>query len=312
MSIVEGPDVLGPFQHVAMFYGGDDDYARAGAAFIREGLGRDEPVMVAVPSPRAALLQRALGQGEAGRVTFRPMEKLGRNPAWIIPAWADFVRDHSGRAARGIGEPVWPGRSPDELAECARHETLLNRAFAGADGFTLLCPYDTNALAGAVLEEATRTHPHLARQGVLAESGAYAGPTPDDGDHPLSDPPADADCRVFHAGGVAEVRRWVADRAAPSLSPARLSDLVVAVSEAVTNAIVHGGGDGEIAMWHDGTGTVCEVRSRGRIADPLVGRVRPSVEEARGRGLWIVSQLSDLVQLRTVDGRQVVRFRVNP
>ena len=73
------------------------------------------------------------------------MAHVGHNPARIIPAWHEFVAQHAapGVRLRGIGEPIFPERSADELVECQRHESLLNLAFADADAFWLVCPYDT-------------------------------------------------------------------------------------------------------------------------------------------------------------------------
>jgi hypothetical protein len=66
-----------------------------------------------------------------------------------------------------------PGRSTDELVECQRHETLLNLAFAGVPAWWLLCPYDTSALGGPVLEEASRSHPFVSQRGVATASADY-------------------------------------------------------------------------------------------------------------------------------------------
>jgi hypothetical protein len=52
------------------------------------------------------------------------------------------------------------------------------------------------------------------------------------------------------------------------------------------------------------------VRDRGRIDDPLVGRIRPGPEQHRGRGLWLVNQLCDLVQLRTSGNGTIVRMHM--
>ena len=78
---------------------------------------------------------------------YADMSELGQNPARIIPAWRDFVDAGDGQASprRGIGEPIWVGRSDVELIECQRHESLLNVAFDEAPTWWLLCPYDTSA-----------------------------------------------------------------------------------------------------------------------------------------------------------------------
>ena len=41
---------------------------------------------------------------------------------------------------RGIGEPIWADRRPDELDECQLHESLINLAFAGADSLPARMP----------------------------------------------------------------------------------------------------------------------------------------------------------------------------
>src|SRR5919112_168321 len=105
------------------------------------------------------------------------MADVGANPARIIPAWRDFVAGHdlANRRARGLGEPIWAGRTPAELVECQRHETLLNLAFAGVPAWWLLCPYDTTSLGTEVMEEAWRSHPFITEGGVGLGSAIYGG-----------------------------------------------------------------------------------------------------------------------------------------
>ncbi len=71
---------------------------------------------------------------------------------------------------RGIGEPVWAGRSQAELDECYLHESLLNVAFADRPSFQLLCPYDT--------ERAARTTCCSGRARAIRASTSTARPTP--------------------------------------------------------------------------------------------------------------------------------------
>lgn len=55
---------------------------------------------------------------------------------------------------------------------------------------------------------------------------------------------------------------------------------------------------------------VCDVSDRGWIRQPLAGRARPSVDLESGRGLWMVNQLCDLVQLRSSPAGTVVRLHM--
>jgi anti-sigma regulatory factor (Ser/Thr protein kinase) len=98
--------------------------------------------------------------------------------------------------------------------------------------------------------------------------------------------------------------------AAAGLDPARTADLVLAVDEVATNSLRHGGGRGTLRIWRDGESVVCEVRDAGRIEDPMVGRERPALDRDGGRGLWMVNQLCDLVQLRTFPTGAVVRLHL--
>jgi hypothetical protein len=54
--------------------------------------------------------------------------------------------------------------------ERQRHEALLNLAFAGAADFWLLCPYDTEALDGSVIDEAHHSHPVVVQDGAARDS----------------------------------------------------------------------------------------------------------------------------------------------
>jgi hypothetical protein len=104
------------------------------------------------------------------------MARIGLNPARIIPVWREFVEEHSDnvRGTRGIGEPIWVSRSPDELVECERHEALLNLAFASPAGaLHLVCPFDAETLPTSVIEEAWRNHPIVTEGGDPRRSATY-------------------------------------------------------------------------------------------------------------------------------------------
>jgi anti-sigma regulatory factor (Ser/Thr protein kinase) len=302
------------FAHEALLYAGDDGFVEGTAPFVREGIAAGEGILVAVPQRRAGLLRKELGD-DADRVLFADMEQLGRNPGRIIPAWRDFVDEHTvlGQPIRGIGEPVWRERTSDELAECQRHEVLLNLAFSDEPPWTLLCPYDTTTLDAAVIEEAFRSHPVVWEGGRRADSSRYADPSDlfDAHDTDLPPRPADAETMSFGLDDVSAVRALVGRHAARAgLAPERAADLVLAASEAATNSVLHGGGRGDFAIWRDGAAVVGEVRDAGRISDPLAGRRRPSLDALDGRGLWVVHQLCDLVEVRSLADGTVIRFRL--
>jgi anti-sigma regulatory factor (Ser/Thr protein kinase) len=300
------------FRHEALLYAGDDGFLEGTLPWIRDAVAAGEPILVVVSAARIARLRDELG-AQAEDVTFADMAQVGTNPARIIPAWREFVDAHAGhgRRLRGIGEPIWPQRSPDELVECQRHEALLNLAFAGAEDFWLLCPYDVDALPPDVIEKAHRSHPTVVagdetrRSDIYDAVDAVAAPFAE----PLSEPPRDADELAFGSGTLAAVRRLVQRRARDAgLSEVSTSDLILAVNEVATNSIRHGGGAGVLRAWLTEDVLIFEVADAGAIADPLAGRERPSSGQSGGHGLWLCNQVCDLVQLRTFTGGSVVRL----
>lgn len=297
------------FCHEALLYSGEQEFVDATASFIRDGVGADEPVLVVVNAPKIDALRAELGS-DTSLVQFADMAEVGTNPARIIPAWHDFVDEQriAGRRFRGVGEPINAARTPAELIECQRHEALLNLAFVDAPAWWLLCPYDVDALDPAVIEEARRSHPYVAEDGIGRPSSRFVGVERDvvRFEEPLPEPPSRPLELSFDGGSFEMLRKFVSMHADSSgLTPHRREDLVVAVNELAGNSVRHGGGRGVLRVWNDDDALVCEVRDGGHIGDPLVGRKRPPPTLEGGRGLWLVNQLCDLVQLRTGGGNTV-------
>lgn len=301
---------MNAFRHEALFYGDSDEYLAGTVPFAQEALAADEPLLIAVADEKRRLLEDALG-AEAQRAAFVDMAVLGRNPGRIISVWHDFVDRHSGRYLRGIGEPVWAGRDPVELTECEHHESLLNAAFDTGQPWRLLCPYDTSALSDEVLAAAERTHPYLVDVRGQRESETYIASSASNGMHNRELPLPSRPPERLEFGELAEVRGFVAERAGQTGVPGdRAADLIVAVNELASNSIRHGGGEGTLAVWDEPDSLVCEVRDRGRIESALTGRRRPAPDELSGRGLWLVHELCDLVQIRSGEDGTVARVRV--
>ncbi|HEX4482415.1 MAG TPA: anti-sigma factor RsbA family regulatory protein [Solirubrobacteraceae bacterium] len=303
------------FRHEALFYDGADGFLRGALPFVADALDTGEPLLVSVGEQRAALLQDALLE-ESERVRFIDVHELARNPARVIGAWRDFLAEHveDGRGVRVLGEPVWAGRSEAELDECARHESLLNVAFSRGQACRLLCPYDLDALAPSVIDAARRTHPALMHEGISRRNGAFLSferaPGPFAGS--LPQPPAGCEQLAFTRNAIGTIRRLIAQRSADAeLGVEAGEDLVLAVNELVTNSVQYGGAGGTLRIWREREDTlVCEVRDRGFIRDPLVGRLQPPIDQHGGRGLWLVNQLCDLVQIRSAPSGTVVRVRM--
>jgi anti-sigma regulatory factor (Ser/Thr protein kinase) len=301
------------FHHATLFYHGEDGFLDGTLPYITEAIAEEEPILVAVSRSRIELLEDVLGS-HAEHVHFVDMHVLGGNPARIIPAWRDFLAEHAfeGRPVRGIGEPIWAGRSAAELSECRRHESLLNVAFDGGQAWRLLCPYDLDALGEDVIQAARDSHPYLAQDGATRICDVYQdahGVDPFAGSLPL--PRGALREFEFTSDRLGRLRRFVAQAATEaSLSPGRTEDLVLAVNELATNSLRHGGGAGTLSTWREAGALLCEVRDAGHITEPLVGRVPPQPSLHTGRGLWVVNRLCDLVQIRSSHAGSVVRVHM--
>jgi anti-sigma regulatory factor (Ser/Thr protein kinase) len=170
-------------------------------------------------------------------------------------------------------------------------------------------------LDAAVVAEARRSHPFILEDGAHRDGAQLDS---DEGmplrlDGPLPEPGADAVRYPFAGGDLSAVRRVVSAQATDAgLAPPRAAMLVLAVNELVTNSLQHGGGRGELLLWQEGPDVVAEVRDRGHLRDLLVGRSTPDQRQGHGRGVWLVNQICDLVQLRSGPGRTVVRVRIGP
>ena len=68
----------------------------------------------------------------------------------------------------------------------------------------------------------------------------------------------------FTGDEITAVRRTLTAHAADAgLTGAQLQDFVLAVNEIVTNAVVHGGGGGELRMWEAGGVIGCDISDAG-------------------------------------------------
>ena len=306
------------YRHEAFLYAGQDAFLHGTVPFVQDGVAARQPVMVVLAPDRLELLRRAVGSRCAGRVRWVDMAEIGGNPGRIVPAWLDFVTGSgaSSRPLRGVGEPVWAERRPAEVIECQLHESLLNLAIDPDTALWLRCPYDVSTLDADVVEEAARSHP------VLVDGDRYRGSTLYGGaahamdmfQRPLSEPKEDTVMTVEEwpfrrtsrshppeaARDIARLRQTVIRRAVDAgLSPDRAFEMGLAVTEAMTNSVRHAGGRGRLRMWQDPGAFTCEVSDSGHMADPMAGRRMPAPTDTGGRGLLLVHELSDLVQVRS-------------
>jgi anti-sigma regulatory factor (Ser/Thr protein kinase) len=103
------------------------------------------------------------------------------------------------------------------------------------------------------------------------------------------------------------VRSLVARCARSARLPGRrVTDLVLAASEVAANTLRHTKAGGTVHLWQDADEILCQITDSGVIADRLAGYRFPADDLPGGKGLWLVNQVCDLVEMRsTTDGTTI-------
>lgn len=292
-----------------MFHRGRDELLAEASSFIRDGLAADEPTVALLSGETLEPLRTELGTvGE--RVRLEDVAVLGRNPARILPVLQELVDRHR-EPVRIIGQTIWPGHSDAAITEAIRHERLVNSVLATTDAL-IVCAYDMQLLSDATVEAVRRAHPQIASTGRgLRDTPDYI--VEDAAGHlrnglERAEPPVE---EIAVTPDLSDLRDRVASsRLTASLSDRQREDFVLAVNEVAANALEYGQAPRVARLWRAGASVVAEVVARGRIDDPLIGRRPPDPHAVRGRGLWIVNQLCDLVQLRQDGPRTRLRLHM--
>jgi hypothetical protein len=298
------------YRHEAFLWSDATEYTSFLAPFIAEGIAAEEPVMVAVLRPHATWLRDALGTS-AAKVRFVDMARLGRNPARIIPGWQQFLTEHAadGRPVRGIGEPIWRGRRPEELVECQLHEALLNLAVDPEIPFWLVCPYAAHSLDDAVIAEAYRSHPAVIVKNQYQGNLHYAGRSHVDWIFGSALPELPTESKQFaltssNVRGVVDVVTLAASAA--GFWSDKVTNLAAAVRRLAAGSLRRGAAQVTVKLWDLPQELIFEVSDDTSITDVMIGRRPPTGDDLDG--LWSANQLCDLVQVRSTSSWTTVRL----
>ena len=224
------------------------------------------------------------------------------------------------------GIPIgWPGAGSEGSmrVQLARADTLVLYTDGLIEG-TKDIVAGLEALSRFALE--TSTYPAGQQARVLVERALTGAARRDDSLALVlrrRQPPPDAGARplsTFEHGlarseaSVSMARRLLKDwlRFVP-VEEWAIDDLLLVCAELCSNAIRHATFDEEgvrLRAWTDGADVVVEVSDDGPgLALPRIEDAPPDPAAERGRGLWLVRELSDSLDAERVDGRSVVRSR---
>lgn len=299
--------------HRAMVYDDDQVFLDTAVTFLREGLEAGDAVLAVGSASGADGLRAALG-ARAEAVEFRDAAHWYAQPTRAIAAYSAFIAGHAGARIRVVAEPGWTCRTPVEIAEWTRYESIVNEAFAATEA-SVLCVYDRRTSVDGVVDGALRTHPELVGDGGPRPNLSYRDPPavyaevdrqelPPAPAHALATPVDDIDLRSLRAfvAGYAEDH---------GIASARCHDLLVATTEVASNAVRHGLPPVTCRVWAEDGHLVVEVADTGHWRTGTApGFLPPDPLERRGFGLWGVRMLCPLVQIRPGPAGTVVRLRV--
>jgi anti-sigma regulatory factor (Ser/Thr protein kinase) len=304
------------FVHQALIYGSDQEFMEVALPFVEDAVASREPTLVTVQECNLDNLRAALGGSPPGVTLFsveqwydtsaRTREKLGR---WV-------AQHGGGGRVRVIGEPPWAVGHEAQVRDWARHESVLNVAFA-EQPVTFICPYDARVLPAEIIEHAESTHPQIVDSAGAASSELYEDPfefcrrLDTAVRHPTGEPKTE---RTFGLADLPALRRTIRSLAVEAgLSRARADELMLAVHEIATNAVVHGTSPATLKVWRADREIVFEVSDHGKgIKDVLAGQLRPAPAGLGGRGLWLTRLLADAVEIRNGTGCTVAIHATAP
>ena len=270
--------------HEAMYFASDDELVSGVAPFLAGGVAAGEPRGAVLGARHAALLRDALPDADSV-VWIEASDRYDR-PASAIRSYRQMLTD------LGPAAQVRVAGEPPAGAAWLRYEAAINQAY---DDFPLwsICLYDRRSLTEDGLAGVNRTHPRLAhpdgrRMANAADPGAFLAGLPK--------PPADSVQALPAYAQMSDpapslARRTVREAAAGVLSEDDLDSLIIAVSEVVTNAMLHGQPPVAVRVWRGTDRIVVTVTDGGcGPADPYAGLVPLSPTATSGRGLWIAFQ----------------------
>lgn len=288
-----------PATHSSLFYEGAQQYAAEAGGFLREGLDRGHRGLVMAPPRRVEELRSELGR-DADEVTFVE-DTVAYAPQWnAYRVLLDFAAASPDVRSCVIAEQAFTDRTAAEVLDYRRLEAAVNLVFAEHD-VDLLCPYDAGSLPAHLLEIGRHTHGAVRADGRVAPNERFDDP------HALlaglaevvPPPPGATTLDCTSGSDVARARKLVHTRGAEAgLHPDVVDDVALAVTEVLTNALLHGGPPALLHVYDEGSTWVCHVHDGGRTPlDPLVGLLPPALASDHGYGLWLARQLCTAVDV---------------
>jgi anti-sigma regulatory factor (Ser/Thr protein kinase) len=308
------------FVHAALIVDSDDAVIERLVPILRESIDAGLPVLMVVSEGLERLVRAELGP-------------LGDRLEWSAPAafyqrlgfaYEEFRRylqqQHAlGRRVHVVAEPdvpttADPSSPVDRAAAYLSYEAVCNEAYA-TFGCPVTCVWDSRRHPTLTIESVRSLHNHeitaSGRQPNEAHVPAMAYLARRN-DIPLPRPSAaiGLDLTVSSLDELPSVRQVVRDWSGDeSFTDDAIDDVLIAVTEIVTNGLIHGVPPVRLRAWsHTGTLVLQIDDLGGRALPATAGYFAPPPKQSSGRGLWLARQLADVVTIHSTVGLTSVRL----
>ncbi len=286
--------------HETAFYDSDEQFLSVIVPFFADGLAAGEPVISAFAPGNQSLVRDAFGDGSG--IRFLDGDVHYARPAAAIRGYRALFGEYVTRGVpqiRVAGDVPHPGvGAPWDW--WARYEAVVNHAYRDFPVWGI-CPYDTRTAPADVVAEVRRTHPHVAHAHRHSVNPAFEDPAEflsarsDTWRDPLEQGRPVLELTDPHPG---QARTAVTEAAASSdLTVEDRNGLLLGVSEAVTNAMIHGRAPVTLRAWTAARRVVVTVTDAGTGPRAPYAGLLPADRPAGsgGLGLWISHQVCAFV-----------------
>ncbi|MCE3555672.1 sensor histidine kinase [Pseudonocardia sp. RS11V-5] len=298
--------------HEGGFYASDAEFLALIVPFVTGGTDAGEPVVIGYDERKCDLLRAELPRTDT--VDFIADSGLYATPAGAIEAYRQQFERHVAAGAEQIriaGDVPHEGNG-GRFAGWDRYESAVNAVWQDYPVYSR-CLYDATVVAQPVRDVVERTHRRLLTPDGGCTSPRYQEVTeferlPSSADPLEGTPP---DLRLVDPS-LRETRCRVAQAARGQVDPSTVAELLFAVSEAVTNARLHGRPPLVVTGWTGADRIVVRVHDTGSgPPDPLTGLVpAPHGCTGAGLGLWLSHQSTHIdIDLITAADGFTVRLR---
>jgi anti-sigma regulatory factor (Ser/Thr protein kinase) len=309
-------DQAGHF-HEAGFYRSDAEFRALVVPFAEEGIAAGDPVILGYDERKSELLRSWLSDPSAA--DFADGASLYARPALAIAAYRRRFEFHVAMGAAQIriaGDVPHPGNGR-RFEGWDRYEAAINTVWEDFPVWAR-CVYDITTAPPEVLEVVERTHPRvISASGERRESGRYQDPLVFEGLPYVPDPlEGSTPAAELVNRPAADARHILAGIARGRVPGPVLQDLLIGVTETVSNVELHGRPPATVRIWAAADHVVVTVHDTGqgppnRLAGMVpVGSSNP--ERHLGMGLWVAHQLDIDVTLHYASNGFTVRLRHLP